>query len=63
MKRPMWLILILFALTVFSTAPLSAAPKAATKNVVVHLSKFTGDLHAVMMALKIGTMLVKKAPP
>ena len=50
----------LLALMVALSDNIHAANQTESKPVVVHLSKFTNDLHAVSMALKLGTGMQEK---
>ncbi len=63
MKTPLFAMAVgvgLLGSIVASIGNLSAANPSEAKPVVVHLSKFTNDLHAVSMALKLGTGMQEK---
>lgn len=63
MKKPIFAVAIgigLLASVIAFSGKTHAANAAESKPVVVHLSKFTNDLHAVSMALKIGTGMQEK---
>ena len=63
MRKPTYSMAIgvgLLASIIALSGNIHAANQPESKPVVVHLSKFTNDLHAVSMALKLGTGMQEK---